>query len=707
MCSIIGVFGNKHSYDLKKGMSAMQNRGRDAYGVFDGELVIEKNFADLSPQCKNVLGHTLHSIVGYNPQPFVSKTKKGQTAFAANCEIYNWQELANAQGLQAKNDSHALFLLLQKLPMKEVLNVLDGPFAFAFWKDDTVVIARDILGEKPLWFTTEDGFAFASEKKALLAMGFVRPEELNPRKIITFDMKTKILTEEQRPFFDRLPEHAESNDVILKRLGGLLVNAIAKRVPNQPVAILYSGGIDSLFIAKVLQELEVPFTCYTAAIDETAKDYSWARDSAKKFGFSWKGILFPIETLPSLLKKVVPLIEDSTVVKVGVAATLYAACEAAQKDGFRVIFSGLGSEELFAGYERHRKTLRATKDFGMVNEDCLFGLLKLYERDLYRDDVVTMNNNLELRLPFLDKSLVDFSLKIPADMKIRGEESKLIFRECAEGFGIPKEYAFRKKIAAQYGSRFDWAIQKLAKQKKFPIAGAYLKTFYLYPNVKLGCLFSTGKDSHLALHIMRLRNYEISCLITLKSKNPDSYMFHTPAIELARLQAKAMQIPLIEADTAGEKEKELLDLEKAIAEAKTKFGIQGIVTGALYSNYQRSRIEKICDKLGLKIFAPLWHIDQEAELFELLDKGFEFVMTAVAAEGLDSSWLGKQITEVEIKKLVELQKKIGINVAGEGGEYESLVLFGPGYTKRLQIKKTEIVQNGSSFFLKIHEATLC
>ena len=191
---------------------------------------------------------------------------------------------------------------------------------------------------------------------------------------------------------------------------------------------------------------------------------------------------------------------------------------------------------------------------------------------------------------------------------------------------------------------------------------------------------------------MQQQNYAIECLITIKSINPDSYMFHTPNIGLAQLQAEAMGIPLIEQITQGEKETELEDLKKAILQAKQEFGIEGIVTGALYSNYQRERIERICDELGLKVFSPLWHIDQEKEMRQLLALGFRFIFSSVAAYGLNSKWVGRIITENDIDHLVKLNEKIGLNVAGEGGEFESFVVDAPMYKKKIEIRKFEVIE---------------
>jgi asparagine synthase (glutamine-hydrolysing) len=307
----------------------------------------------------------------------------------------------------------------------------------------------------------------------------------------------------------------------------------------------------------------------------------------------------------------------------------------------------------------------------------------MYERDLYRDDVITMENNLELRLPFLDKELIEHALKIPSKYKINNEVTKLILREIALEKGIPEEFAFRKKTAAQYGSKFDFALGKLAKPDT---KSNYLRQFYPTHNLKLGVLFSSGKDSTSAALIMKKQNYQLSCLINLKSKNPDSYMFQSAGTELVELQAEAMEIPIIIQETDGEKEEELIDLEKAIVKAKELHKIDGIVTGALFSNYQRDRIEKICDKLGLKIFSPLWHKPQETHMQEVINNKFKAIITAVAADGLDESWLGREINQ---NLLNDIKTKTIANIAGEGGEFESLVLNCPLFSKEINIIKSK------------------
>ncbi|MEE8401161.1 MAG: diphthine--ammonia ligase, partial [Candidatus Hydrothermarchaeaceae archaeon] len=109
--------------------------------------------------------------------------------------------------------------------------------------------------------------------------------------------------------------------------------------------------------------------------------------------------------------------------------------------------------------------------------------------------------------------------------------------------------------------------------------------------------------------------------------------------------------------------------------------------------------------VGLKIFSPLWHIDQEEEMREVV-RDFEIVFSSVAAYGLDSSWLGRRITLTDVDRLVQLDKKIGINIAGEGGEFESLVLDGPLFEKRIKIVDFEIIEEKNSARMVVKSARL-
>jgi len=203
--------------------------------------------------------------------------------------------------------------------------------------------------------------------------------------------------------------------------------------------------------------------------------------------------------------------------------------------------------------------------------------------------------------------------------------------------------------------------------------------------MKLGILFSGGKDSVYASYLAKKSGHELVCLISVLSKNKESYMFHTPSIEKTKMQAEVMEIPLIVQKTRGEKEKELVDLEKIIKKAKDKFGIQGVVTGAVQSIYQSSRIQKICDRLNLECFNPLWHKDEEEYLNELIKNKFKIILVGVFAYPLDGTWLGREINEDFVKDIKKMHEKYSVSLVGEGGEFETFVLDCPLFKRPLNV----------------------
>ncbi|MCK5290085.1 MAG: TIGR00289 family protein [Candidatus Aenigmarchaeota archaeon] len=200
---------------------------------------------------------------------------------------------------------------------------------------------------------------------------------------------------------------------------------------------------------------------------------------------------------------------------------------------------------------------------------------------------------------------------------------------------------------------------------------------------RFAALISGGKDSIFAVHKAIESGMEPFCLIAIYPKRDDSYMFHHPNVHLTSLQAEAIGIKLIKKETDAEKEEELSDLEDVLSVVAED--VDAVVTGAFFSNYQKERIDKICEKLGLESAAPLWQKDAEKTITEMVESGFKIIITKVAAEGLGEEWLGREIDRDAIDELVELNRKHKISIVGEGGEFETLVLDSPLFEKRIEI----------------------
>jgi len=200
--------------------------------------------------------------------------------------------------------------------------------------------------------------------------------------------------------------------------------------------------------------------------------------------------------------------------------------------------------------------------------------------------------------------------------------------------------------------------------------------------MKVAALFSGGKDSNYALFCAQHYGWDVAYLVSVFSTSPESYMYHVPAIELTRLAAESIGLPLVEVVTPPEPEAELIPLKYRLKE----LGVDCIVSGALASEYQRRRLDQICQDIGIKSFAPIWHKNQKDYIREMVEEGFEVMITGCYAEGLDEAWLGRILDEKALSTLDRLHDKYGISVAGEGGEYESFVRYGPHMSRRVHVE---------------------
>jgi len=222
----------------------------------------------------------------------------------------------------------------------------------------------------------------------------------------------------------------------------------------------------------------------------------------------------------------------------------------------------------------------------------------------------------------------------------------------------------------------------------------------------IAVLYSGGKDSNLAACRARQQGHSIRCLVTMIPPSDESFMFHYPNVRYTTLQAKAMGLPLLTKETCGRKEEELEDLKEALLEAKTLYQIEAVSVGAVASNYQRSRVEKLCSVAGVECFIPLWKNDPESLLRETLRLGFVTIVTSVSAQGLDENWLGRQIDHRAVDELKELNAKYGVHIAFEGGEGETFVLDGPLFKQRVELVECRKIWRHGRGSLEILQARL-
>ena len=269
---------------------------------------------------------------------------------------------------------------------------------------------------------------------------------------------------------DELPDSETKISLEVRRL---VDNAIRERVEGlDSIGICFSGGLDSSYIAAICKKLKTNFTCYTIGFQDgqfrNPEDVSYAQQVAKHLKLTdseFKFKIFTFKEIEALIQKTSKILQPAganTVVNAGVGTVEVAAHSISKNES--VFFSGLGSEEIFAGYERHK--------LNPSNDECFDGLLKMYQRDLIRDTAIPKALRFSFSTPFLDEELISYSLRIPIKYKINSQGAKMILRKAAVPYlGI---YSERPKKAAQYGSNTDKAIEKFAQIGKFKTKKEYL-----------------------------------------------------------------------------------------------------------------------------------------------------------------------------------------------------------------------------------------
>jgi asparagine synthase (glutamine-hydrolysing) len=257
-------------------------------------------------------------------------------------------------------------------------------------------------------------------------------------------------------------------DKAVEILSKLFLGAVKKRIPEKKFGIFFSGGVDSTLIAFICKNLKEEFICYTVGI-EGSQDIEFSEKVAKDLKLNHKKKVLTLKEIEEVFEKTAKILGKDliNIVNLGVGAVELAAIELAKKDNISIIFGGLGSEEIFAGYQRHENS----ED---INEECWSGLKTTWERDFQRDYAIAKATNTEFLTPFLDTDLIKTSLQISGELKIKEGYKKYILRQTALNLGLKNEFAFRPKKAAQYGSNFDKAIKKIAKAKGFRYKKEYL-----------------------------------------------------------------------------------------------------------------------------------------------------------------------------------------------------------------------------------------
>ncbi len=215
-------------------------------------------------------------------------------------------------------------------------------------------------------------------------------------------------------------------------------------------------------------------------------------------------------------------------------------------------------------------------------------------------------------------------------------------------------------------------------------------------------MYSGGKDSAFSLYLAEQMGHEVPYIVNVIPEDDAAMIFHTPNLSVVPLMAESMGKQLVTASSTGTEEGDMEGLRNALE----GLDVEGVISGAIWSDYQWDRMNIVCGELGLKLIAPLWRKDQDMLMDQFLDSGIRAIIIGCYAEGLDESWLGREITRESVEELKAIRARTGISIMGEGGEYESLTIDSPMYSVPIHIDSSENEWSRSGGTMRVLGASL-
>jgi asparagine synthase (glutamine-hydrolysing) len=483
MCSISGYLSDRElpTCIAVEMLRKTEHRGPDAHGLYiDGEIWRSRDLGDLVglEPARVCLGHSELWIAGAEiglPQPY--RSANGRLSLVLNGEIYNAQELEQLLEKdripkEQRSDSGMLLLrLLEDIydgdllrTVQSVVKLINGMYVLAVTDGEEIVIARDPMGIKPIYYVEKERCVyFCSEKKGLYDIDDTF-KRIPPGMILQVNKAGVSL--QQGVQIERPQIDVTDRDAAVTLYKNALTEAVERTLRDlgtDKVGMIFSGGVDSVLIAKLTADLGGNITCYCVG-KEDSDDVQNARRVARDLGLDLRVVHIDKALVEKLLPEIIESIEMEGLLQVEVAVPMYLAALAAAEDGIKVMFTGQGADELFAGYWWYND---------VVKED---GYLKLhtkmwedidlaYDDTLEREDKVTMAHSVELRVPYLDRNVVQCAMRISPRLKLKDSNDsirKWIHRDVAALIGVPDYIAYRVKTMAQSGSGIHNMIQEMA-----------------------------------------------------------------------------------------------------------------------------------------------------------------------------------------------------------------------------------------------------
>ena len=496
MCGIGGLISLDSTNVIplaKTMMKSMNKRGPDGTGLFINNRLYQYESPEKilcnSPNTKLALGHNRLAIVGdrQHIQPFQSCD--GKLVMEHNGEIYNYkmlkEKLKKEHYFVSNTDSEVVVHLLEHYyketgfsdllkAIRKTVADIDGIYALAIKdeNEDKIYLVRDRLGIRQIYYGQNDKvIGFASERKGLWQIGIKEPTfSLLPGHcvILSDKISSPIKISEPPINYSNEPTFSNLEDAIISYKTALY-NSIKKRSQDlSRIGIIFSGGIDSVLIAKITKELVPHVTCYTSGI-AGSDDIKFSKLIADELDLDLKINELDVKDIENMLPNILNIIETNNSTQAEVSIPIFGALNLAAKDGLRVVFTGQGADELFGGYPWYFKIV-SKYGYSKLKEYMIQDLLLLYKETLEREDKLAMANSIEMREPFLDSDVVKTATSINMNLNIFNNNDifgKRVHRELAVRVGIPKDIAYREKQAAQHGAGIHGILTKIAEKNGF------------------------------------------------------------------------------------------------------------------------------------------------------------------------------------------------------------------------------------------------
>ena len=456
MCGIFGA-NWKSSDDVERARLSINNRGPD----YTNTVKVDNFYFS-----HNRL--SIQDLSSKSNQPFHYK----DSILLYNGELWNEQSL-NLLNCDGDVEKFADYLYYNLDNLKEI----NGMFAFSFYKDSILYLGRDHIGEIPIYYYHNGNkFCFASEIKAIKAfeesISIKEIKLLPPGSLLSFDgnsVDIKQWYEIPTQIIDRPQE-----DIILN-LRNLIEKATLTKIPKEvPYTVLLSGGIDSSIIAYLLHKVNPNIEAFTVSLSgreskKLSHDLYHAREMAKFLNIKLHEINIDEDYVIQNINKTVEVIEDKSWTQVSSGLPHLAMANEIKKLGYKVVFSGSGSDELFASYPTEKRWSYYDDKYHEARCNLI---KKIHKTNTIRENKCMMHYSQEIRSPFLEKNFVEYAMSIPVRYRYLNKRMKPLLRMAFDK-EIPENILWREKVCEGDGV----GIEYMVKNQKQNIIDHYKKVY--------------------------------------------------------------------------------------------------------------------------------------------------------------------------------------------------------------------------------------